>query len=90
MSKKKKHLLMLVNKIAPPIDNYFIWIIYSQIIKRNHFNVTKKKIIPPIGNYLFESIWVRFNMYSFNSLCEKDFNILPNLMNLFLGGFIAA
>ena len=33
---------------------------------------------------------MRFNMYSFNSLCEKDFNILSNLMNLVLGGFNAA
>ena len=44
-----------------------------------------------MNNYLFESfesfelMWL--NMYSFNSLCEKDFNILSNLMNLFLGGF---
>ena len=35
-------------------------------------------------------VWMRFNMYSFNYLCEKDFNILSNLMNLFLGGFNAA
>ena len=47
-----------------------------------------------MNNYLFESfesfelMWL--NMYSFNSLCEKDFNILSNLMNLFLGGFNAA
>ena len=47
-----------------------------------------------MNNYLFESFesfeLMRLNMYSFNSLCEKDFNILSNLMNLFLGGFNAA
>ena len=47
-----------------------------------------------MNNYLFESfesfelMWL--NIYSFNSLCEKDFNILSNLINLFLGGFNAA
>ena len=38
----------------------------------------------PIDDYLFKSheslisfelfVWMQFNMYSFNSLCEKDFN----------------
>ena len=32
----------------------------------------------------------RFDMYSLNSVCEKDFNILFNYVYLFLGGFIAA
>ena len=36
----------------------------------------------------FKSMWL--NMYSFNSLCEKDFNIFSNRMNLFLRGFNAA
>ena len=36
----------------------------------------------------FEIKWL--NMYSFISLCEKVFNILPNHMNLFLRGFEAA
>ena len=31
-----------------------------------------------------------FNMYFFNSLFEKDFNIVSNLMNLFFNGLIAA
>ena len=29
-------------------------------------------------------------MYSFNSLCEKDFNNFSNLKSLFLTGFNAA
>ena len=33
---------------------------------------------------------MRFNTYSFSSIWEKDFNVLFNCMNLFLGGFIAA
>ena len=47
-----------------------------------------------MNNYLFESfesfelMWL--NMYSFNSLCEKDFDILSNLMSLNLRGFNAA
>ena len=36
----------------------------------------------------FKLMW--FNMHSFNSLSEKDFNIVSNLMNLFFNGFIAA
>ena len=43
-----------------------------------------------MNNYLFESfelLWL--HMYSFNSLYERDFNILSNPMNLFLGGFNA-
>ena len=47
-----------------------------------------------MNNYLFESFesfeLMRLNIYSFNFLCEKDFNILSNLINLFLGGFNAA
>ena len=31
-----------------------------------------------------------FDIYSFNSLFEKDFNIVSNLMNLFFNGLIAA
>ena len=31
-----------------------------------------------------------FNRCSLNSLCEKDINILSNLMNLFFTGFNAA
>ena len=38
--------------------------------------------------YLFELMW--FSMYSFNSLFEKHFNIVSNLMNLFFDGFNAA
>ena len=73
--------MLLNKKITPPVGNYSILIIYLQIIKRNHFTVTKEKMAQPIGNYLFESIWIRFDMWSFNSLSEKDFNILSNLMN---------
>ena len=36
----------------------------------------------------FLRMW--FNICSFNSLCEKDFDILFNCMNLFLRGFNAA
>ena len=49
---------------------------------------------PPTDNYLFNSfksfVWMWFNVYSFNSLCEKDFSILSNRMNLFFNGLIAA
>ena len=46
-----------------------------------------------MNNYLFESfesfVWMWFNMYSFNSLCEKDFHIFSDHLYLFLRGFNA-
>ena len=70
----------------------FIWIICS--LKEKIPSMLLKKITTYVNNYLFEVfesfelMWL--NIYSFNSLCEKYFNILSNLMNLFLGGFNAA
>ena len=58
-----------------------------------------KKTMSPIDDYLFKSLeslesfmsfelfaWMQFNTYSFNYLCEKDFNHV----NLFLRGFNVA
>ena len=81
---------MLANKkIMSPIDNYLF-----ESLESFELFVSFKLFISFKSFVLFESlesfVWMRFNMSSFNSLCEKDFDIFSSCMNLFLRGFNAA